>query len=59
MKNTKEGDGTLLDHSMIVYGGAIADGNSHSHRDLPVLLAGRGDGRLKPGRHVAYEAARR
>jgi hypothetical protein len=54
MKAVKEGDGTLLDHSMIVYGGAINDGNSHSHTDLPVLLAGRGDGQLKPGRHIAY-----
>jgi len=54
LKSTKDGDGTLLDHSMIVYGGAICDGNSHSHRNLPVLLAGRGDGRLKPGRHIEY-----
>jgi hypothetical protein len=54
LKATKDGDGTLLDHSMIVYGGAICDGNSHSHWDLPVLLAGRGDGQLKPGRHIAY-----
>ena len=55
MKSIKEGDGTLLDHSMIVYGGAICDGNSHSHHDLPVLVAGRGDGQLKTGRHIAYE----
>jgi hypothetical protein len=55
MKSVKEGDGTLLDHSMIVYGGAINDGNSHSHVDLPVLVAGRGDGQLKPGRHIAYD----
>ena len=54
MKATKDGDGSLLDHSMIVYGSAIADGNSHSHHDLPVLVAGRGDGQLKPGRHVQY-----
>ncbi len=55
LKSTKDGDGTLLDHSMIVYGGAICDGNSHSHVDLPVILAGRGDGQLKPGRHIVYE----
>ena len=55
LKATKEGDSSLLDHSMIVYGGAICDGNSHSHKDLPVLLAGRGDGRLKTGRHIQYE----
>ncbi|WP_031495236.1 DUF1552 domain-containing protein [Bryobacter aggregatus] len=54
MKATKDGDGTLLDHSMLVYGGAICDGNSHSHSNLPILLAGRGDGRLKPGRHIEY-----
>lgn len=54
LKATKDGDGSLLDHAMIVYGGAIADGNAHSHHDLPVLVAGRGDGKLKPGRHVQY-----
>jgi Protein of unknown function (DUF1552) len=54
MKAVKEGDGNLLDHSMIVYGGAICDGNTHSHTDLPVLLAGRGNGQLKPGRHISY-----
>jgi hypothetical protein len=55
MKATKEGDGTLLDRSMIVYGSAICDGNSHTHGNLPVLLAGRGDGQLKPGRHIDFE----
>jgi hypothetical protein len=55
MKAAKDGDGSLLDRSIVVYGGAICDGNSHSHRDLPLLVAGRGDGQLKPGRHIAYE----
>lgn len=55
LKNTKEGDSNLLDRSMIVYGSAIADGNSHSHVDLPVLLAGSGAGRIRPGRHLRYE----
>ncbi len=55
LKNTPDGDGSLLDHSMIVYGSAISDGNSHTHKDLPVLLAGRGGGWLKPGRHLVYE----
>jgi len=54
MKNTADGDGSLLDHSMIVYGSAICDGNSHSHKDLPVLLAGRGHSTIHPGRHVQY-----
>lgn len=52
LKNTAEGDGTLLDHSMLVYGSGLADGNSHTHEALPVLLAGRGGGTLKPGRHL-------
>jgi hypothetical protein len=49
-----EGDGTLLDHAMIVYGSAIADGNRHSHDDLPILLAGRGSGTIASGRHIEY-----
>jgi len=48
----REGDLTLLDRSMIVYGGGIADANRHSHQDLPVLLAGGGNGTLKPGRII-------
>lgn len=55
LKNTKEGDSNLLDRSMVVYGSAICDGNSHSHTDLPVILAGGGAGKIKPGRHVRYE----
>ncbi len=52
LKDTKEGEGNLLDHSMIVYGSGIADGDRHSHNDLPVILAGRGNGQLKPGRLI-------
>jgi len=55
LKETKEGDGTLLDHSMIVYGSGLSDGNRHSHENLPVVLAGRGGSRLKPGRHIVYK----
>lgn len=51
---TKEGKGSLLDSSMIVYGGGISDGNKHEHENLPILLAGRGGGSIAPGRHVAY-----
>ena len=54
LKSTPDGDGSLLDHSMIVYGSGLSDGNRHSHENLPVLLAGRGDGSLKPGRHIVY-----
>jgi hypothetical protein len=51
LKSTPDGDGTLLDHSMIVYGSGLSDGNRHTHEDLPILLAGRG-GALRPGRHL-------
>jgi uncharacterized protein DUF1552 len=54
LKSTPDGDGTLLDHSMIVYGSALADGNAHQHNNLPTVLAGRGNGTLKPGRHVKF-----
>lgn len=54
LKNTKEGDGSLLDHSMIVYGSAISDGNHHNHNDLPILLAGTGSGTITPNRHLVY-----
>lgn len=45
----READGTLLDRCMIVYGSGLADGNAHTHEDLPILLAGRGGGSLHPG----------
>ena len=54
MKAVKEGVGTLLDHSMIVYGGAIGDGNRHTHNNLPVVVAGNGNGAIRTGRHVRY-----
>jgi hypothetical protein len=54
LKSTPDGDGTLLDHSMVVYGSGLADGNRHTHESLPILMAGRGDGSLKPGRHIVY-----
>src|SRR5262249_40116181 len=55
LKSTADGEGTLLDHSMVVYGSGLSDGNRHLHEQLPVLLAGRGGGSLKPGRHIVYE----
>jgi hypothetical protein len=54
LKSTQDGDGTLLDHSMLVYGSGIADSNRHTHEDLPVLLVGHGDGSLKTGRRLVY-----
>lgn len=52
LDSISEGEGTLLDHSMILYGSAISDGNRHRHDDLPVLLAGGGGGTLASGRHI-------
>ena len=49
-----EGDGTILDHSLFVYGSAIGDGDAHNHDDLPILLVGGGNGTIKPGRHIRY-----
>jgi hypothetical protein len=54
LKTTPDGEGTLLDHSMIVYGAGLCDGNKHNHESLPILLAGRGAGSFKPGRHLVY-----
>jgi Protein of unknown function (DUF1552) len=54
LKSVPEGNGTLLDNCMIVYGSGISDGNSHSHADLPVLVAGQGGGTVKTGRHVKF-----
>ena len=56
LRRATDGEGTLLDHSMIVYASGLCDGNRHTHENLPVLLAGRGDGSLKPGRHVRYKS---
>ena len=54
LKGVKEGEGTLLDSCMICYGSGISDGDAHNHDNLPILLAGKGGGTLKPGRHVKY-----
>ncbi|MCS6850905.1 MAG: DUF1552 domain-containing protein [Gemmataceae bacterium] len=54
LKAIREGDSTLLDQCMIVYGSGIGDGNRHNHDDLPILLAGKGGGSIRPGRHLRY-----
>ncbi len=57
MRDTKDVDGrSLLDNSMIVYGGGNADGNRHTHVNLPVLLAGGGGGTMTPGRFVKNDS---
>ena len=55
MQSIKEIDGTLLDNSMILYGAGISDGDRHNHDDLPILLAGKGAGTIKSGRHITYK----
>ena len=55
MRGIKEGDGTLLDNSMVMLASGMRDGNAHSPYDLPILLAGRGGGTLATGRHLVYE----
>jgi hypothetical protein len=54
LKNTPDGDGTLLDHSLILYGSGMSNSNVHNHSPLPVLVAGGAAGKLKGGRHLKY-----
>ena len=51
---TPDGDGTLLDQSLLLYGAALSDSNKHLHYDLPLLLAGGSGGQLEGGRHLRY-----
>jgi hypothetical protein len=54
LKNTPDGDGTLLDHSLVLYGTNMGDSNQHLHYDVPHILVGGASGQLKGGRHLAY-----
>ena len=54
MQNTPDGDGSLLDHSAILYGAGMSEGNGHVPRNLPILLVGGANGKLKSGRHIKY-----
>ena len=56
LHSTRDGDGSLLDNMLILYGSGISDGDKHSIADLPVLLAGGAAGRLKGGRHIRYQS---
>jgi hypothetical protein len=56
LATTPDGDGTLLDHTMLIYGYGMADGNAHAPSNLPVLLVGGGAGTLKGGRHLRFPA---
>lgn len=55
LKESREGDGSLLDNCMIAYGSGNSDGNRHNHDDLPILLAGKGGGSIRTGRHIRYQ----
>ena len=52
LQKTPDGDGNLLDHSLVLYGSGMSDGNQHNHDPLPIVLAGGAGGRLRGGRHV-------
>jgi hypothetical protein len=52
LKNTPDGDGNLLDHSVVLYGSPMGDSNVHNHKRVPMLLAGRGNGALKGNLHL-------
>jgi hypothetical protein len=54
LAKTPDGDGTLLDHSLILYGSNMGNPNQHLHHDVPHVLIGGANGRLKGGRHIAY-----
>jgi hypothetical protein len=54
LKKTEDGNGSILDNSMIVYGAGLADGNSHQHQDLPTVMVGRAGGYIKSGRRIVY-----
>lgn len=55
LKNIKEGDGTLLDNSLITFCSGLRDGNRHSPRNIPVVVAGKAGGKFKTGQHLIYE----
>jgi uncharacterized protein DUF1552 len=55
LRDIQDGDGTLLDHSMLLYGAGISNGNVHDHSPLPILLCGGGAGQLQGGRHIVFK----
>jgi hypothetical protein len=52
LRTTADGDGTLLDHSVVLYGSSMSNGNQHDHEPLPVIVAGGASGQLKGDRHL-------
>ncbi|MGI9470134.1 MAG: DUF1552 domain-containing protein, partial [Rubripirellula sp.] len=55
LKNTKEGDGSLLDHSLFLYGSGIGNPNVHDHSKLPIIVAGGAAGNMQGGRHIKFD----
>jgi hypothetical protein len=55
MRSIHDGDGTLLDHSLVVYGSGLGDGNAHNHNGVPLLLVGSANGKVKGGRHLQFQ----
>ena len=55
LQDIKEGDRTLLDNSLVLFGSGMKDGNAHSPYNLPVVLGGKGGGKIASGRHLIYE----
>jgi len=55
LRSIREGERTLLDNSMILFGSSMSDGNRHDPKNLPIILAGRAGGTIQPGRHIACE----
>lgn len=54
LKGIREGEGTLLDHCLVLFGSGLSSGGQHSRANLPLVLAGKGGGRVKPGRHLRF-----
>ena len=52
LKNTPDGDGSLLDHTLLLYGSAMGDSNQHNHKRVPFFMAGHGGGALRGAQHV-------
>ena len=55
LKETPDGDGSLLDHSLLLYGSGIGNPNIHDHTNLPIIVAGGASGGMKGNRHIRYE----
>ncbi len=54
LRSTPDGDGSLLDHMILIYGSGMSDGNAHDPKNLPIILAGGGSGQIKGGRHLQF-----